>query len=80
MLLVYVRDSSALRLQIFYEETVYFRNYVPRSNWYTFHRPRKDERLSRPWSYTLVLTLVALDLKSSVLTTRTLLQHGIQRF
>ena len=80
MLLVYVWDSSALRLQIFYEETVYFHNYVSRSTWYSFHRPRKDERLSRPWSYTVALTLVALDLESNVLTTRTLLQHGIQRF
>ena len=27
---------------------------VPRSSWSSFHQPRKDERLSRPWSHPVV--------------------------
>ena len=30
------------------EEAVYFLPQVPRSSWYSFDRPRKDERLRRP--------------------------------
>ena len=28
-----------------------FYHSVPRNSWYSFYRPRKDERLSRPWSH-----------------------------
>ena len=42
---------------------------VPRSSWYSFDRPPKDERLSQPWSHSLSFTLSRLDWESSVLTT-----------
>ena len=32
-----------------------FYHSVPRKSWYSFYRPRKDERLSRPWSHPVVL-------------------------
>ena len=32
-----------------------FYHWVPRNFWYSFDRPRKDERLSQPWSYPVVL-------------------------
>ena len=35
-------------------------------------RPRKDERLSRPWSYPVVLNTELLDWESRTLTTRPL--------
>ena len=47
-----------------------FYHSVPRNSWYSFHRPRKDERLSRPWSHPVVLNTGPLDWKSNVLTTR----------
>ena len=43
---------------------------VPRNSWYSFDRPRKDERLSRPWSRTVVLNTAPLDWESSALITR----------
>ena len=33
-----------------------FYHSVPRNYWYSFYRPRKDERLSRPWSHPVVLS------------------------
>ena len=55
-----------------FEEAVYF---LP---------PRKDERLSRPWSHPVVLNTGPLDWQSSTLTTRPLLHkvssaviHGV---
>ena len=36
-------------------------------------RPRKDERLSRPWSHPVVLNTGPLDWESSAITTRPLL-------
>ena len=45
----------------------------PRNFWYSFDRPRKDERLSRPWSHPAVLNTGPLDGESSALTTRPLL-------
>ena len=33
-------------------------------------RPRKDERLSRPWSHPVVLNTGPLDLESTALTTK----------
>ena len=46
---------------------------VPRNSWHSFYRPRKDERLSRPWSYPVVLITGPLDWESSALTIRPLL-------
>ena len=46
---------------------------VPRNSWYSFYRPQKDERLSRPWSHPVVLDTGLLDWESSALTTRPLL-------
>ena len=42
------------------------------------YRPRKDERLSRPWSHPLVLNTGSLNWESSALTTRPLF-HKIKR-
>ena len=50
-----------------------FYHSVPRNSWYSFYRPRKDERLSRTWSHPVVLNTGLLDWESSVLTTRPLL-------
>ena len=50
-----------------------FYHSVPRNSWYSFYRPRKDERLSRPWSHPVVLNTGPLDWESSALTTRPLL-------
>ena len=47
-----------------------FYNSVPRSSWYLFNWPRKDERLSWPRSHPLVLNAGPLDWKSSALTAR----------
>ena len=32
-----------------------FYHSVPRNSWYSFYQPRKDERLSQPWSHPVVL-------------------------
>ena len=66
MALVYGRGSIATRLQSQYEETVYF---LPLRS-HSFDRPRKDERLSWPWSHPIVLNTGLLDSKSSAWTTR----------
>ena len=50
-----------------------FYHSVPRNSWYSFYRPRKDERLSQPWSHPVVLNTGLLDWESSALTTRPLL-------
>ena len=50
-----------------------FYHLVPRNSWYSFYRPRKDERLSQPWSHPVVLNTGLLDWQSSALTTRPLL-------
>ena len=52
-----------------------FYHSVPRNSWYSFYRPQKDERLSRPWSHSLVLNTGPLDWESSALTTRPLLHR-----
>ena len=41
---------------------------VPRSPWYSFYQPRKDERLSWPWRHPVVLNTRPLDWESSALT------------
>ena len=43
------------------------------NSWYSFDRPRKDEKMSQPWSHPLVLNTGPLDWKTSALTTRPLL-------
>ena len=43
---------------------------VPRNSWYSFYRPRKDERLSRPWSHSVVLNTIPLDVEYGALTSR----------
>ena len=60
--------------QSHFKEAVYFLPLVPRNSWYSFYRPRKDERLSRPWSHSMVLNTGPLDWETSILTTRPLLQ------
>ena len=50
-----------------------FYHSVPRNTWYSFFRPRKDERLIRPWSHPVVSSMGPLDWQSSALTTRPLL-------
>ena len=40
-----------------------------RNSWYSFDRPRKDERLSQLWSHLVVLNLVTLDWEYSAWTT-----------
>ena len=50
-----------------------FYHSVPTNSWYSFYRPRKNERLSQPWSYLVVLNAGPLDWESSALTTGPLL-------
>ena len=50
-----------------------FYHQVPTYSWYSFYRPWKDERLSRPCSHPVVLNTGSLDWKSNALTTRPLL-------
>ena len=53
-----------------------FYHSVPRNSWYSFYQPRKDGRLSWPWSHPVVLNTGPLDWESSALTTWPLLhQH-----
>ena len=47
-----------------------FYHSVPRNSWCSFYRPRKDERLSRPWCHPVVLNTGLVDWESSTLTTR----------
>ena len=54
-----------------------FYHSVSRNSWCSFYRPRKYERLSRPWSHPVVLNTGPLDWESSALTTRQLL-HSIK--
>ena len=46
---------------------------VPRNSWYSFYQPHKDERLTWPWSHSVVLSMGPLDWESSALTTWPLL-------
>ena len=55
--------STVSRLQSHYQETVS----DLRSSWYSFHRPRNDERLSQPRSHPVVLKTEPLDWESSAL-------------
>ena len=53
-----------------------FYHSVPRNFWYSFYRPRKDERLSQPWSHPVVLNTELLDWEPSTLTARPLLHKN----
>ena len=55
-----------------FEEAVYF---LPLC-FQKFYRPRKDERLSQPWSHPVVLSMGPLNWESSALTTRPLLHKA----
>ena len=48
--------------------------------WYSFYRPQKDERLSRPWSHPVVLNTSPLDWESNTLTFRPLLHKMLERY
>ena len=45
-----------------------FYHEVSRNSWYSLDRPRKDERLCRPWNHQVVLNTGSLDWESSALT------------
>ena len=64
--------STASRLEPLRRGSFLFYHYVPRSSWYSFYRPREDERLSQPWGHPVVLNTGPLDWESSALTTRPL--------
>ena len=49
-----------------------FYHYVNRGSGYSFYRPQKDERLTRPWGLPVVLNPGPLDWESSAPTTRPL--------
>ena len=49
-----------------------FHHEVPRNSWYSFDRPRKDEKLCRTWSHLVSLNMGPLFWESSTLTTRPL--------
>ena len=71
----YEWGSTVSKLQSHNEETVSFlpfNSQVSRSSWYSIDRPRKDERLSLPWSHPVVSNLGLLDWESSALSTRPL--------
>ena len=51
-----------------------FYHSVLRNSCYSFYRPLKDKRLSRPWGHAVVLKMGPLDWESSALTTRPLLE------
>ena len=62
-----------------FEEAVYFLPLSPQK-FLVLCRPRKDERLSRPWSHPVVLSTATLDWESSALTTSPLLVKIYQKF
>ena len=64
--------STASRLEPLRDGIFTFYHQVPRNSWYSFYRPQKDERLSRPRSHTVVLNTGPLDWESSTSTTRPL--------
>ena len=47
--------SIASRLEPLREGSLVFTK-LPRSHWYSFYQPWKNERLSQPWSRPVVLT------------------------
>ena len=55
---------------VHFEEAVYFLPLSSQIFLVLSYRPRKDKRLSRPWSHLVVLNMGPLDWKFSTLTTR----------
>ena len=58
-----------------FEEAVYFLPFSSQKFLVLIYQPRKDERLSRPWSHPVVLKTGPLDWESSTLTTRLFSKH-----
>ena len=56
-----------------------FYHLVPRNFWYSFDRPRKDERLSRAWSHPVVLNTRPLDWESGALSIRSFLAFSVDQ-
>ena len=48
---------------------------VPKISWYSFNLPAEDERLSQPWSDSVVLSLRPIDWESGALTATPLLHR-----
>ena len=57
-----------------------FYHSVLKNSWYPFDQPRKDERLTRPWSRTVVFNTVPLDCGSSALTNRPVFVFPLLKF
>ena len=53
-----------------------FYHSVLTNSWYSFYRPRKDERPGRPWGHVVVLNTGPVDWESSALTTWPLLHSS----
>ena len=51
-----------------------FYHEVPRNFWYSFYQPRKNERLSRPWSHSVVLNMGPLDWETDIVLIKS--YHG----
>ena len=62
-------SSAASRLEPLRGGSLIFTTKFPKFPDILFYRPRKDERLSRPWSHPVVLNMRPLDWESSALTT-----------
>ena len=63
-----VQLSQGYRATLTRQFTFYYS--VPMIFWYSFNRPRKDERLSQPCSHPVVLNLRPRHWEISALTTR----------
>ena len=50
-----VKGFNCLKARATSRRQFTFYHYIPRNSWYSFYRPRKYERLSRPWSHPVVL-------------------------
>lgn len=51
-----------------YEEAIYFSPLSsPKISWFSFDRPKKDERLSQSWSDPVILNMGPLDWESRAL-------------
>ena len=73
--LFYGWGSTVSKVQSHYNETVSFlpfSSHVSRNSRYSIDRPRKEERLSSPWSRPVVSNLGTLDFQSTALSTRLL--------
>ena len=53
--------STASRLEPLWGGSLLFTTKVPRNFWYSFYQPRKDDKLSQPWSQPVVLNTRPLD-------------------